>query len=97
MTNNRPVRRGRYFFNSMAGAEYLGMSPRIFRRYVRLLDIRPRPMYGRLGKWFTFEDLHRTGEVFAPPAHQYVKYLGKRIDWCLRKKVEIRRIEEKKR
>jgi hypothetical protein len=54
-------------------------------------------MYGRLGKWFTFEDLHRTGEVFAPPAHQYVKYLGKRIDWCLRKKVEIRRIEEKKR
>ena len=97
MSYNRPGRRGSYFFNSMAGAEYLGMSPRTFRRYVRLLEIEPRRMYRRPGKWFTFDDLQRIAEVFAPPRHQYVKYLSKRIDWCMREKAEMRKIEEKKR
>ena len=81
----------------MAGAEYLGMSPRTFRRYVRLLDIQPRRMYRRPGKWFTFDDLQRIVEVFAPPRHQYVKYLSKRIDWCMREKAEMRKSEERKR
>ena len=97
MSYKRPGRRGSYFFNSMAGAEYLGMSPRTFRRYVHLLDIQPRRMYRRPGKWFTFDDLQRIAEVFAPPRNQYVKYLSKRIDWCLREKAEIRKIEEKKK
>jgi hypothetical protein len=97
MTNNRPGRRGAYFFNSAAAAEYLGMSPRTFRRYVCLLDIQPRRMYRRPGKWFTFDDLQRIADVFAPPRHQYVKYLGKRIDACMREIGEIRKIEEKKR
>ena len=73
------------------------MSPRTFRRYVRLLEIEPRRMYRRPGKWFTFDDLQRIAEVFAPPRHQYVKYLSKRIDWCMREKAESRKIEERKR
>ena len=93
---NRPGRRGAYFFNSMAGAEYLGMSPRTFRRYVHMPDIQPRRMYRRQGKWFTFDDLRRIAEVFAPPAHQYVKYLGKRIDVCMREMAEILKNKEKK-
>jgi hypothetical protein len=54
-------------------------------------------MYRRPGKWFTFDDLQRIAEVFAPPRHQYVKYLSKRIDWCMREKAESRKIEERKR
>ena len=61
---DRPGRRGSYFFNSKAGAEYLGMSPRTFRRYIRLLGIQPRRMYRRPGKWFTFEDIQRIAEIF---------------------------------
>jgi hypothetical protein len=97
MINKKPGRRGLYFFNSMASAEYLGMSPRTFRRYVRLLDIQPRRMYRRKGKWFTFEDLERIAEVFAPPGHLYVKHLGKRLEVVLREMGQILTIKEKKR
>ena len=97
MGYNRPGRRGTYFFNSTAAGEYLGMSPRTFRRYVHLLDIQPRRMYRRQGKWFTFDDIQRIAEVFAPPRHQYVKYLAKRIDVCMREMSEIRKIKEEKR
>ena len=96
MSTVRPGRRGAYFVNTGAGAEYLGMSPRTFRRYVHLLDIQPRRMYRRQGKWFTFDDIQRIAEVFAPPAHQYVKYLGKRIDVCIREMSEMRKTKEDK-
>ena len=95
MSTNRPGRRGSYFFNSMAGAEYLGMSPRTFRRYVHLLDIQPRRMYRRQGKWFTFDDIQKIAEVFDPPAHVYVKHLSKRIGTSLRGIEQIRKIKEK--
>jgi hypothetical protein len=54
-------------------------------------------MYRRQGKWFTFADLERIAEVFAPPRHQYVKYLGKRIDACMREMERTRIIREKER
>jgi len=54
-------------------------------------------MYRRQGKWFTFDDIQRIAEVFAPPRHQYVKYLAKRIDVCMREMSEIRKTEERKR
>jgi hypothetical protein len=81
----------------MAGAEYLGMSPRTFRRYVHLLEIEPRRMYRRPGKWFTFDDLQRIAEVFAPPRHQYVKWLGKRVDVYMRELSELRKVKEEKK
>jgi hypothetical protein len=51
--------KGRYFVNRTGAAEFLGITPRTWRKYRDLLGIQARKIYRQSGKWFTFEDVKR--------------------------------------
>ena len=76
----------RLFFDTSSAIRCLGISSSTFYEYVRLLNLRPKKIRRRRGKYWSWGQLRDIVDVLAPPIEDYRHSLAERVEIFRNKK-----------